>query len=221
MSGPTVHLVQCWDDGVHDDIALIEILRRHGAKATFNLNPGLHAATRSAPWVKTGKEIRRLARPELCSVYEGFTIANHSVSHVRPLEVDADRWRTEVVDGRKQLQDLFGQPVAGFAYPYGNHNPAVRDTVRAAGHVYARTVENARPCFPPADPMAFHPTVKFNAPDFWDAFEACCATGGVFYFWGHSYELVTPSDWQDFEDKIARLTSDPRTEWADLPALFS
>jgi len=39
-------IVQCWDDGVNDDIRLTELLRRHCAKATFNLNPGTHKAER-------------------------------------------------------------------------------------------------------------------------------------------------------------------------------
>jgi len=41
-------IVQCWDDGVLDDVRLIEILRRHGAKASFNLNLGTQPAQRKA-----------------------------------------------------------------------------------------------------------------------------------------------------------------------------
>ena len=43
-------VVQCWDDGVSADIELIDILRRYNAKATFNLNAGLHKKERSAGW---------------------------------------------------------------------------------------------------------------------------------------------------------------------------
>ena len=38
-------VVQCWDDGVTTDARLIEILRKHKARATFNLNAGAHLAT--------------------------------------------------------------------------------------------------------------------------------------------------------------------------------
>lgn len=41
-----MRIVQCWDDGVEDDIRLCEILRKHGAKASFNLNPGMHGSQR-------------------------------------------------------------------------------------------------------------------------------------------------------------------------------
>ena len=39
-------IVQCWDDGVSNDVRLAEIFRLHKAKATFNLNAGRHEAQR-------------------------------------------------------------------------------------------------------------------------------------------------------------------------------
>jgi peptidoglycan/xylan/chitin deacetylase (PgdA/CDA1 family) len=103
-----IQIVQCWDDGVLDDIRLCEILRAHGAKASFNLNTGSHDVTRSTPWkYRDCKDVIRLARGELTSVYEGFTIANHTVSHPWALKISVSQWRAEVLDGRKQLQDIF------------------------------------------------------------------------------------------------------------------
>ena len=45
-----IRVAQCWDDGVTDDIRLIEILRKHGAKASFNLNPALHKDVAGSGW---------------------------------------------------------------------------------------------------------------------------------------------------------------------------
>src|SRR6516165_9976087 len=121
-----IKIVQCWDDGVSDDIRLCEILRQANARATFNLNPGLHDADRGKPGRhKDVKDVYRLARGELVPTYEGFTIANHSVSHPWPTRIPLEQWRQEVVDGRKQLQDIFGQEISGFAYPFGDVNEAV------------------------------------------------------------------------------------------------
>lgn len=217
-----LRVVQCWDDGVNDDIRLIEILRKHGAKASFNLNPATHQETRSGGFNdKWQKPIQRLARGELRSVYEGFTIANHSMTHPRPTEIPIEQWRGEVVDARKILQDWFQQPVLGFVYPYGGHDDATADVVREAGHVYARTTKNGTPCFPPADPMKFHADRHFHAEDFWERYEQAKASGcGVFYFWGHSYELCREEQWTAFDEKIARITADPDARWAELPDLF-
>jgi hypothetical protein len=55
-------IVQCWDDGVEDDIRLCELLRSMGATASFNLNAGLHSAVRGPAWRFQGiNDVRRLA----------------------------------------------------------------------------------------------------------------------------------------------------------------
>lgn len=208
-----VTVVQCWDDGVVQDARLIEILRRHGARATFNLNAGLHEKQRSA------NERGRLAWDEMRDVYSGFTIANHSLTHpyLDGLEKEA-AWR-EIAQGRQRLQQFFGQPVLGFAYPFGAYNRDVMDLVREAGHVYARTVGSVTSPFPPEDSMAFHPCCHFLAPDFWTRYEQA-RPGGVFYFWGHSYEMTTDLMWSEFEEKIARISADPETCWGEVAELF-
>ncbi len=212
-------IVQCWDDGVEDDIRLIDILRRHGAKASFNLNPGLHQADRGQGWrYKDKKSVFRLAKSELVEVYDGFLIANHTVSHPRLQNIPLDQAEREIREGREQLEQIFGYEITGFAYPFGTYNEDVQQIIRQTGHLYARTVKNVDRAFPPADPTAFHPHSHFREPDFWQKFEAERARDGVFYFWGHSYELCTEEEWATFEDQIRRLSA--VGGWANLPDLF-
>lgn len=119
---------------MNDDIRVIEILRKHGAKATFNLNPATHGAVRQGGHNdRLNKVIQRLARNELDAVYEGFTIANHSMTHPWPTKIALDDWRQEVVDGRKVLQDWFQQPILGFAYPFGDFDAATAGVIRGGG----------------------------------------------------------------------------------------
>jgi peptidoglycan-N-acetylglucosamine deacetylase len=217
-----IKVVQCWDDGVVDDIRLCQLLREYGAKATFNLNPGLHQKNRSHSWrYQECKDVERLARGELESVYAGFLIANHSATHRRPTQLSLPDWRAEVVDARKALQDIFNQPVTGFAYPYGDYNVAVGEVVREAGHLYARTTRAATPSFPPAEAMALAPDCHHADADFWTRYEtAKTMKAPAFYFWGHSYEFITESDWSEFATKLRTLNADPAAVWADLPDLF-
>jgi peptidoglycan/xylan/chitin deacetylase (PgdA/CDA1 family) len=217
-----IQIVQCWDDGVEDDIRLCEILRAHGAKASFNLNPGLHGATRSAPWrYKECKDVSRLATSELMSVYEGFNIANHTVSHPWPLKIPITEWRSEVFDGRKQLQDIFQQPILGFAYPYGQHDEATAVVVAEAGHTYGRSVLRSTPCHPSPDRFCQPTDCHHATSDFWEIFERAKSAGAtVFYFWGHSYEFLTEEDWQAYTNKLIRFNADPDVVWADLPDIF-
>ena len=230
-------VVQCWDDGVTADARLAEILRRHKAKATFNLNPGLHAARRTRgwkvpqlsllrrvlpriPWTYKGMQVSRLGWDEMREVYAGFTIGSHTLTHPRLEQIPVEAARREIVESRERLQQFFGQPVLGFAYPFGAYNRAAMDLVQAAGHLYARTVQAAAHPFPPEPPMAFHPSCHFLAPDFWERYEAARA-GGVFYFWGHAYEISGESMWAAMEAKICRISSDPGVRWADVPDLFA
>jgi len=214
-------VVQCWDDGVTDDVPLLEILRRHGARASFNLNAGNHKPERQeAAWERNGHPVGKLGLNELCDVYEGFTIANHGFKHLSLAKVSIDDARRDVVDGRDRLQQLFGQPILGFAYACGSYNAEVMDVLREAGHVYARTTQTAALPVPPDYPMAFHPCCHFLAPDFWDRYETA-REGGVFYFWGHSYEMIDEAMWSAFDEKIQRISADPDARWGELPELFA
>ena len=215
-----MRVVQCWDDGVTADVRLVEVLRRHGARATFNLNAGLHERRRRPDWVYRDTQVSRLGWDEMRTLYEGFTIANHSLTHPFLEQIPIADARRDIVEGRQRLQDFFQQPVAGFAYPFGTYNDAVRAAVREAGHVYARTIEEVGQPFPPADAMAFHPCCHFLAPDFWERYERA-RTGGVFYFWGHSFEMINDAMWTAFEQTVERISQDPATQWDDVAQLFA
>lgn len=214
-----VRIVQCWDDGVLDDIRLTNILRKHSAAASFNLNAGLHRSKRYSDWKFQGtKEVWKLATPELKEVYDGFTVANHTLSHPHLTKLPLEQARREINDGRDSLEQLFGYRIDGFAYPFGDHNEEIRELVRSAGHLYARSVSNTRSVFPPEDAMDFKASCHFLAKDFWEQFEIVRRSQGVFYFWGHSYEILTEDDWRTFDEKIERLGQ--QAEWISLPSLF-
>ena len=212
-------VVQCWDDGVTTDARVIEILRRHGAKATFNLNAGLHEQRRKTGWIYKETEVARLGLDEMREVYDGFTIANHTLTHPHLEQLEIDAARREIVEGRERLQQFFGQPVRGFAYPFGSYNDAVVKLVGEAGHVYARTTRNVDQPLPVANAMEFHACCHFLAPDFWARYEKA-REGGVFYFWGHSYEMISEGMWREFEETIRRISADPASRWGEVAGLF-
>jgi peptidoglycan/xylan/chitin deacetylase (PgdA/CDA1 family) len=212
-------IVQCWDDAVTADIRLIEILRKHHAKATFNVNPGLHGATRGGGWEYKGSPVQRMALDELRPTYEGFTVANHTMTHPRLQEIELEKARLEIVEGRDWLQQHFQQEVLGFAYPFGTYNDEVMELLREAGHVYGRTTKNVTPCFPPEDAMAFHADCHFLNAEFDTKYEAAKACG-VFYFWGHSYEIIHEEMWNAFDQQIAKISADPDAEWAEVWEIF-
>ncbi len=219
MNHDIMRVVQCWDDGVTTDARLVTILRKHNARATFNLNAGLHDRQRKPSWVYKGTEVGRLGLDEMNDVYCGFTIANHSLTHPHLARLHVDEARRDISEGRVRLQEIFGQPILGFAYPNGSYNEDVMNAVREAGHVYARTTLNVAHPYPPENAMAFHPCSHFLEPDIWSRYENA-REGGVFYFWGHSYEMTTEIMWTEFEDMLNRISADPKSRWADVADLF-
>ncbi len=222
METKKVRLVQCWDDGIVDDIRLTEILRKYDAKASFNLNFDLHRAQRYEGWKCKDHDVQRLALPELRDVYEGFIIANHSATHPHLADIPPAHAFRDILDGKNSLEQHFGCSVTGFAYPFGSQNDEVAEMLRETGHVYGRVVERTDRVFPVADPMVLRANCHFLDTDFWPKFESVASdeTADVFYFWGHSYENVDEQAWEEFDKQIERLSEHPRTVWADLPSLF-
>ena len=50
-----VRVVQCWDDSLTTDIPLVELLKKHHAKATFNIIPRETRLASVVKKLKTGK----------------------------------------------------------------------------------------------------------------------------------------------------------------------
>jgi len=64
----------------------------------------------------------------------GHEIGSHTITHRFLTSLSPDEARREIIDSKKMLEDIFGQPVRHFCYPYGDWNEAVRDMVREAGY---------------------------------------------------------------------------------------
>jgi peptidoglycan/xylan/chitin deacetylase (PgdA/CDA1 family) len=218
-----IRVTQSWDDGVTDDVRLIELLHKYKAKATFNLISGAHRAERyTSGWkYQDTKEVFMLARGELPALYRDFEVASHTVTHPHLETLPPEKVTWELEESRKQLEDIFQRPIRGFAYPFGTNNEAVRAEVRRQGYVYARAAERVPRVHPPDDPMAFGFSVWFSEARFWEEFERVKAAGGVFHFVGHSYEFTSEAMWAEFEAKLARLSADPEVHWATNLDLFT
>ncbi|MEN6321252.1 MAG: polysaccharide deacetylase family protein [Syntrophaceae bacterium] len=213
-------VIQCWDDGIVDDIRLSHILRRYNARGTFCLNPGLYHKERSRGWIHEDKEIWRLSIDELPDVYNGLEICSHSMTHPNLTVISSDHLYWEVTESRNVLQDIFKKPVLGFCYPFNSYNNSVKAAVRSAGYVWARGSHIQESIFPPVDHFEFHFSCHFLSPDFWPLFNNAKKINSVFSFWGHSYELLNETMWRSFEETIEKISSDPETMWSFIADLF-
>lgn len=215
-----IKVAQCWDDGVLNDVKVAELCRKYNAKATFNLNPGTHfpnkRKTDGWQYRDTGYCPGRLAWSEVRDVYDGFEVASHTMTHLSVGFVDDKVFVADAMSARKVLEDLFQKECRGFAWPCGCYTENTCRLMHEAGFAYGRTTENVESVLPCKDTMALHSNCHFQNPNFWNIFEKA-RPSGVFYFWGHSYEMLEdPLLWQAYEDKLRRFQNDPEVEWVNV-----
>lgn len=220
-------VVQCWDDGVINDERLAEMFRRHGAKATFNLNPGLmkEDSRIDCGWVKQGEGTRnhnfgfaagKLSHRDIPEVYKGFKLASHCWRHENAGSIPDADWIRSAMDARKFVEDIVQAPCPGFAWPCGITTPETIALLRENGFAYGRTTKTTFDVTDCQEPLAISPNCHFKAPDFWERYTKSKEVG-VFYFWGHSYELFQyDAMWDNFEAMVKYISEDPEAEWADV-----
>ena len=216
-------IMQCWDDGVTTDEPLITLLKKYRAKATFNITPGsLDPHQRRCFWkFKDTFPVCTLALDEIKDLYQGFKIAGHSMTHPHLPRLGADELSAELRECKTFIKDFFGQDKCGFAYPFGDYNDAVKQAVRDAGYLYARSCKNVECELPLNDPMELPSHCHFMNPDFQGRYEKVRAIDGIFYFWGHSYEMMdVPALWGEFESKLASIANDKQAQWIDIVDIF-
>jgi peptidoglycan/xylan/chitin deacetylase (PgdA/CDA1 family) len=139
---PARSVVITIDDGYADNVAVAKpILDRFGFPATVFV---VTAAGQSNGW--SPAEPALAERPlvplsELPKVDGTFDFGAHTRSHVRLDEVGPALARSEILDSKRDLEQMLGTNVASFAYPYGAYDASARDVVREAGFSGACTVD--------------------------------------------------------------------------------
>lgn len=223
-----VKVACCWDDGVINDIRLMELLRKYNAKATFNLNPGLLTEDRGTPcWLPVEKAGQghfgfsngKVGLHEIVSLYGEFKVASHGWLHKNAAAVPEEEFLRDAIDAKKYLEDVFQRECPGFAWPYGGvSTESLLDKMTAAGFKYGRTTREAENRLGQyTHPMMLNPTVHFQNQLFYEKFLEAKAVNGVFYFWGHSYEMMDCDGlWNQLENKLAMFARDPEVEWIDV-----
>lgn len=102
------------------------------------------------------------------------------------------------------MEHLYGKKIRGMAYPYGTYSEKVMKKLSDNGFEYARTVNSVYNFSIPENFLQWHPTCHFKDNRIWELAEQFLngefSNHSVFYIWGHSYELVNESQWQEFED---------------------
>ena len=192
-----------YDDGVTQDIRLIELLNKYGLKCTFNLNSEL--LSKRGMLIREGKRIAqyKVHAEDVKAIYEGHEVAVHTLTHPNLTQRDEAEVIRQVETDRLNLSELVGYEVVGMAYPCGgvNNDDRVADIIRKHTSVkYSRTITTTGSFDLQENLYRFNPTVYHlhfvKMMQLAEAFvELKPETPKVFYIWGHSYEMDYEADY--------------------------
>lgn len=212
--GRTRAITLSFDDGVEQDMLLLQILNRYGAKCTFNLNPGLFG--KAGTVTAGGKEVphNKLTREKVLSTYRDHEIAGHGMYHAYLDGMDSARVSREVLSCREELERLLQRPVTGFCYAFGSCNPALRRTLAECGISYSRTVRPSYGFGLPKDFLEWDPTCHYRDDRLFELADAFMEDVPgqwvphmkLFFVWGHSYEFERNDDWERMEQFLTKMT---------------
>ena len=210
-------LTLSYDDGVEQDEKLIAIAEKYGLKGTFNINSGCFPpeGTTYAP----GTIHRRMPLNRLKEVYakSSWEIAAHAYTHASLVGLPANIAAEEVLRDRKELENIFGTVIRGFAYPYGAFDDQNVEILRSCGICYARTVQSTRDFHLPKDWLRLQATCHHNDPELMNLADKFVKARNwwdpmLFYLWGHSYEFEANDNW-DVIERFAQAVSGKEDIW--------
>ena len=192
-----------YDDGITQDIRLIELLNKYGLKCTFNLNS--QRLGKRGVLMRHGLHIShyKIHPDDVKSIYDGHEVAAHTLTHQKLTLCEDEEIIHQVEQDRLNLSELVGYEVVGMAYPCGgvNHNDHVVNVIRNhTGMKYCRT-GNSNLCYDPQedlyrfDPTAFHLDFDQLMQMGREFVEMQPTTPKLFYIWGHSFEMDYGADY--------------------------
>lgn len=203
-----------YDDGVIQDMRLVELLNRYGMKGTFNLNSGLYNS-------ETDRSInRRMTERQITELFANspHEVACHSYTHPSLTECSSGCATYEVIKDREALEAQFGTVIRGMAYPYGTVNDEVVDALKACGIVYARTVVSTEKFDLPRDWLRMPATCHHNNPRLMELAKQFVdkpvkLEPKLFYLWGHTYEFDDNDNWNVIEDFVEFMSGREEQIW--------
>ena len=199
-----------YDDGVEQDIKLIELVRAHGARVTFNLSSGEYQPE-GFEW-EPGRVHRRMPLSRCREVYKGddIEVAIHGTHHpfLDAMPTPAAMW--DIINDRRELEAQYGRIVRGGAYPFGTYSDAVVEMLSMAGIAYCRTVKSSHGFGIPHDWLRLEATCHHRDPDLTELAERFVSVRNVrdpllFYVWGHTYEFEDNDNWYIMEELLDRV----------------
>lgn len=231
MSSYKKYVTLSFDDGLEQDKRIIEILKKYGLKATFNLNSGLLGQKGRigrmgdfgmfdlpdkdglvAKLLKAAPAYR-IPEDEIAQVYDGFEIAAHGYRHDDLKNVHGPELDSAVGKDITQLQHITRQEIKGYVYAKGSYTEEAEKYLREHDVLYGRLAKTNGSFEFPQNPLCFAPSawlIEKQVPELVKKFQQAEATDQdlMLSFWGHGYEFdfgTENCNWVRFEKLCEQL----------------
>lgn len=213
-NGKKKALTFSFDDGVTQDIKLIEILNKYSLKGTFNINSSLLGLKGEVcPAGETVSHIK-VYPSQVKDIYRGHEVAVHTLTHPNLTTLDKETIVYQVEEDRKRLSELCGYEIVGMAYPCGgvNNDDRVAEIIKNnTGVKYSRTITSTFTFDEQKNLHRFNPSVYIMQDQIDEVVDKFLATETdkpqLLYIWGHAYELdTTRMSWKRFEALCEKLS---------------
>ena len=217
--GKTKALTFSYDDGLKSDLKLAQILNNYGMKGSFNVY--------TAPLASSDQHQLTVDEIKEFILAKGHEVAIHGDNHIAPGVSTPLNCIKEILNARSILESSFDCIIRGMAYPdsgirfftRNNNYQSVRDTLKALGVVYSRTLGEDNNLFRlPEDWYAWMPTAHHNNPhllDWVDEFVSLNVDSlyiaarhpRLMKIWGHSSEFDIKGNWDRIDEICSRLSA--------------
>ena len=209
---PLKGLTFSYDDGVTQDIRLVELFNKYGMKATFNINSELLGTNNQLIREDVTVSHNKVMPQDVKHIYAGHEVAGHSLTHPSLRKLTDEEVIRQVEQDRLNLCELCGYEVVGFAYPGGGYDSRVSELIRCnTGIRYCRTIKSSYSFDIQQNLYEFKPTVYHHTE--WDEMFALgekfldlkAEKPSIFYVWGHAYEFDIHNTWDRFEEFLKMM----------------
>ncbi len=204
-----------YDDSVAANVKLLEIFKKYGLRATFNLNSHVFTLENNHGEMTEEEFLKAFGN---C----GQEIALHGARHIFMDKVPLCEAVKEITDNRQYLESRFDIICNGMAYAYGVYNDEIVSFLKTVGVKYARTVDSSYSFDMPKDWLRLNPTCHHTDPKLAELAEKFLERSPederkfrepwLFYIWGHAYEFDDSDNW-DLIERLAEKLSSRKDIW--------
>lgn len=216
--GLNLALTFSYDDGIEQDVRLIELMDRYGIRSTFNLNSGLMGQQGNLGFMGNVAH-NKLPPDQIAEVYKNHEVACHGHMHEALPALSSTQALREILCCRDKLEHLVHHPVVGHAYAIGPYDDKSEVYLEQCGITYARTTEETEDFLLPKNFYYWHPTCHHGNARLFELVHRFFQEESMpflkrklLYIWGHSYEFDAENNWDRIE-RLFQMTAHREDVW--------